>query len=319
MTKKTNIILFAVLLLQVAVIAYIYRPGQVAGPPEIAFFAGTKAADISGLDITDEENNSIVLARRGDGWVISSDGNLPVNKAKLEALLDKLVALRSSRLVTRTKASHGRFKVEDGAFIRKIVIHLDDGSSHTLLLGTASNYNTVHVRADNADAVYLVNDLAAWEAPVAPDSWWESSYVQVNPARLTGLALKNGHGSFRLEKQEKGDWKLADSDTALSESAVQKLIDTAAGIRLTEYLGTTAQPAYGLKEPAATLALDSPGTAVTITVGARDATSGAFYVKSSASPFFVTVASATIEPLLAQRAHALFAAAARDPKQDEAE
>ncbi len=318
MTKKTNIILCALLLLQVAFIAYLYRPGQVAGPPEIAFFAGIKAADISGLDITDEENKSIVLAKRGDAWVISSDDNLPVNKAKLEALLDKLVGLRSSRLVTRTKASHARFKVEDGSFIRKIVLHLDDGSSHTLLLGTASNYNTVHVRADNADAVYLANDLAAWEAPVAPNSWWESSYVQVNPADLTGLTLKNGHGNFTLTKGEDRRWHMAGDDRELAAPAVQNFLAAATRITLTEYLGTAGQEEYGLQGPAATLTLDSPDTTVTITVGAHDATSGAFYVKSSASPFFVTVASTAIEPLLEQRARTLFAAAQK-PKQEEAE
>ena len=176
MTKR-NIFLFILLLLQIVLIGYMYRPGKEAGAPVVEFFPGLEQDKVSEFTITDNEHNSITLKRGEQGWTIEPAGS-PANGVKADSLVSRLASLKSTRLVTRTPSSRIRLKVDDDIFEKKIKLLNDDGKSYDIFLGTSPGHNTAHVRLEGKDEVFLVKGLSSWEVPTENSAWRENQYAE---------------------------------------------------------------------------------------------------------------------------------------------
>lgn len=297
--SKLNKGLLVFLAVQLAIVAYVYRPGQDAPPPPAAFFEGVGPEAVRRLAIADDEQHAIVLEKTDKGWVIMSAGNFPVDQEKINSLLAKLTNLKTSRLVTRTRSSHKRLKVGKQTFSRRLELGLENGDSHTLYLGSAPNYKTIHVRADKAGEVYLVKDLASWEAPVEEASWWPTHYMQLKAADLKGVKLTNKHGVLTLHRNEAGQWRLADAadKETLSEDALM-FLDKISEITVAEYLGRQDKKGYRMRNPAAVLELTTGKQGMILTVGRKDKDTGDHVLKFSESPFYVRVGAHEVQEFL---------------------
>ncbi len=289
------------LVAQVALIAYMYRPDRTGGPPAVQFFKGVTADQVAGVAITDGKQ-SLSLKKEGKGWRISTEPTYPAEAKKVEALVKKLLALNSSRLVARTDASHGRLKVAKDGYLRKLTLTMADGKSRELLLGTSPNYKTIHVRAADADNVYLVKDLSDWEVSAVPDEWWDTNYVNVNPADLKSLTLSNGHGRIELSRDGGNRWQAAGvpEGKRLADEALNNFLNKACLVQLGTYLGRDhSDGEFGLDKPMAELTLGlAAGSVVRLAVAMGDAKKEEVIAKVSDSPFYVTVHAYEIKALL---------------------
>ena len=301
MTKR-NIFLLAILLLQIVLIGYMYRPGKETVAPVVEFFPGIEQDKVSGLIITDNEQDSITLKKGEQGWTIEPDG-YPVNGIKADSLVGKLVSLKSTRLVTRTASSRIRLKVDDEIFEQKIKLLIDDGKSYLIFLGASPGNNTIHVRMEGEDEVFLVKGLSSWEAPTENSAWWENRYVEMAPEELVEVELINSHGSFKITKDKDNTWKNAESgaDETVSREKVEKFLGKAGMISLTKYLGRDEDESYGLKTPVAELVLQSKQKSISLKIGPKDEETDNHVVKASDSPFYVHVGSFVIKDILEKR------------------
>lgn len=300
---KRNIALFFLLLLQVVIIGYIYRPGQDTIQPTIHFFEGIAPEQVMGFTIVEKGSQSIKFNKEQQNWVISSKDNIPAEQEKVTTLITKLTNLQSSRLVTKTKSSHDRLKVGKN-FNKKITIHMKDGDDRILYLGTAPSYKTLHVRADNDNRVYLVKDFSSWETPVEASSWWKNQYVDIDSENLTELSLTNSHGSFTIQKDSDGKWQLigAKNEDKVNETALLDFLDVASRISVSNYLGKEEKDEYGLKKPSTEIKLKSSQESIRIIIGTEDKESGSYVTKSSSSPFYVQVSKYSVTPLIDRKA-----------------
>jgi hypothetical protein len=301
MTKR-NIFLLAILLLQIVLIGYMYRPGKETVAPVVEFFPGIEQDKVSRLIITDNEQDSITLKRGEQGWTIEPDG-YPVNGIKVDFLVGKLVSLKSTRLVTRTASSRIRLKVDDEIFEQKIKLLIDDGKSYLIFLGASPGNNTIHVRMEGEDEVFLVKGLSSWEAPTENSAWWENRYVEMAPEELMEVELINSHGSFKITKDKDNTWKNAESgaDETVSREKAEEFLRRAGMISLTKYLGRDEDESYGLKTPVAELILQSKQKSISLKIGPKDEETDNHVVKASDSPFYVHVGSFVIKDILEKR------------------
>ncbi len=301
MTKR-NIFLLAILLLQIVLIGYMYRPGKETVAPVVEFFSGIEQDKVSRLIITDNEQDSITLKRGEQGWTIEPDG-YPVNGIKADSLVGKLVSLKSTRLVARTASSRIRLKVDDETFEQKIKILIDDGKSYLIFLGASPGNNTIHVRLAGEDKVFLVKGLSSWEAPTENSAWWENRYVEMAPEELVEVELTNSHGSFKITKDKDNTWKNAESgaDETVSREKAEEFLRRAGMISLTKYLGRDEDESYGLKTPVAELILQSKQKSISLKIGPKDEETDNHVVKASDSPFYVHVGSFVIKDILEKR------------------
>lgn len=305
--SKRNIALFFLLLLQVVIIGYVYRPGQETVKPTIKFFEGIAPDQVTGLTIVEEGSQSIRLNKEQQNWVISSKEDIPAEQDKMPTLIEKLTNLQSSRLVTKTKSSHDRLKVGKD-FNKKIIMHIKNSDDKILYLGTAPSYKTLHVRADEDNRVYLVKDFSSWEMPVEASAWWKSRYVDIETENLEELSLTNSHGNFTLQKDSERKWQLigAKAEDTINETTLLDFIDALNRISVTEYLGKEEKKEYGLNKPSAELEIKSPQESIRIVIGSEDKESGNYVVKSSASPFYVRVSKYSVAPVIDQKAEDFF-------------
>ncbi len=299
--KQTNTLLFIFLVIQLAVVAYVFRPTpqntQSSGP----LLQNFQDEKITAIAITDNENQSITLNKSQNNWEINRQEQgyppLPADNDKVQTLLEKVAALSRSRVVTRTPASHNRLKV-GSVFNRKIEFKAGEDKQSVLFLGSSPNYKSLHVRLDGEDEVYLDKDLSIWEAPTAKESWWRTQYIGIDPEILTGLELTNGSGPIKLRKNDEGLWHLAGKTTKekLDQVKVDALINDLAHLTIQKYL--PADYKAPAEEPIATAILTTATRTVELTIALQEE-QGDYLAKSSSLPYYAKTSHQAVKDILA--------------------
>jgi hypothetical protein len=299
--NRTNQILAVVLVAQIVLVAVAFwpKPASVAGGESL--LAGLDAEQITQLTIGDASGEQIKLAKEMGKWVLPEADNYPCTENKVPQFLEKIVALKTNRLVTQTPASHKRLKVADDDFERQIELKLADGTTHRLYLGTSPSYGVSHVRVVGRDEVYLAS-LPASDAGVNASNWVDTLYFSVTQDQIVALTLENKNGRFEFEKDDAGTWTMKDlaADETLNQNNVKSLASRVSSLRMLRPLGKTEQDEYGLKEPNAVVTVetrDDEGNTKTYTirVGAKDDEDNSYVVISSESPYYVRMAEYTVK------------------------
>jgi hypothetical protein len=301
--NRTNQILAGVLALQIVLVAVMFWPRPAAsvtsGEP---LFPGIEADQIVRITVSDATGNQIQLAKSMGTWVLPEADDYPTQEKKVPELLDKIVALKTSRLVTQMPSSHKRLKVADNNFERRIEFELADGTKHRLYLGTSPRYQVTHVRADNQNEVYLASNLSASEIRAQASAWVNTLYLSIPQEQIVGLTLENKNGRFEFEKDDAGTWTMKDlaPDEKFNENNVKSLVARLSSLQMLRPLGKVEQDAYGLKEPNAVVTVktrDKEGNIKTysLRVGAKSEEDNSFVVISSESPYYVRMAEYTVK------------------------
>ena len=303
--NRANQILVIILVVQLAVAAVVLWPRQATSSGEgESLFPGVEAEKITSLSITDADGNNIVLARRGDGWVLPAADDYPVLEENVSTLLTAIAELRIDQPVTETSGSHPRLKVAEDDFERLISFELDDGSTHRLFLGTSPSYQATHVRAGNDDQVYLISGISPQDAGTQATAWAERTYFSVPRDEVVAFTLENAQGSFEFVKV--GDaWMLADqgTDETINENGVEAVLNRVTSVALLRPLGKVEEDAYGLVEPSALVTLttrsqEEGNQTYSLRVGAQDPEDDSYVVISSESPYYVRVSQFTVQDLV---------------------
>lgn len=290
--SNLNKILIVVLALQLGVTAFAFwpQPAAQAGGP---LLANMSAVNVTKLTIHDSDGNSITLAKNGNDWVLPDAGNFPVQADKVLALLNKIEGITANRLVTQTEASHSRLKVGQSDYDRLIELQLADGTAHKLYVGSSAGAGATHVRADDQPAVYLT-DLNTFDVNAQAAGWIDTQVVNIPRDDVTGVKLENSNGTVEFKKE--GDsWTMAGlaEGEVLNQDALNSLLNSAVSLRMNAPVGQTAPAEAGFDKPlaVATLTYSSTNT-LTLDVGAKSG-ENLYYLKSSDSPYYVTVAAVT--------------------------
>lgn len=302
---KTIRILIGLLIAQLVIAAVVLWPRPAATGSNEPLFPGLTVDAIVSVKVSDDTGHNVQVAKRGNEWVLPDADDYPAQADRVTALLNKIVALKTSRLVTQTVASHKRLRVAADDFARRVDLTTADGETSTLFIGTAPQAQATHVRAEGQDQVYLTDELTAFDAGAQPSAYVNTAYVSVPAADVTGLTLQNAQGQLVLQKDANGAWTLA--DLALTEqvdsAAVDNLVRRATSMTLLRPLGKQAKPEYGLDAPVAVVTLavrsgDGQSQTITLRVGAQDPADNSYVVSSSQSPYLVRVAEFGVQDLV---------------------
>jgi hypothetical protein len=300
--SRFNQILAVVLVAQIALAAFILWPRAAVSSGGGPLLPDYKAADVTGLTMSDSEGNKLALAKNGDNWVLPEADDFPVDSTKVTPLLDKIEKIKTNRLVTQTEGSHSRLKVAADDFTSLVEIKLKDGTSHKLYIGSSAGAAATHVRADDNSEVYLAGDINSFDASPQAGSWVDTLYFTVPQTATTSLTLENTNGTFEFTKEGE-QWTMSGlaGDETFNENNFTSLFSQASGIRMTRPLGKTEDLAYGLDKPQAVITLKTADKTYTLSIGAKDDTDNTYVVKSSESPYYVRVSEGLLNTFLEKK------------------
>ena len=201
--------------------------------------------------------------------------------------------------MARNETSHKALQVADDAFVRRIDIGMNDGTTHTIYLGSSPRYTAAHFRVAGQDETYLTAALSSWELNTGATSWVDTTYRTIDAATVTEVMLQNANGTFKLVKSGE-EWTLADlaGDEIIAPGKTSDIVSKVTRVSLQRPLGLEEEASYGLAEPAATVTLKTTdGDIYILRVGAKlDGTN--YAVKASESPYYVAVAEFNVKPLI---------------------
>ncbi|MCC9077134.1 DUF4340 domain-containing protein [Litorilinea aerophila] len=270
-----------------------------AGQP---LFPDLTQDNVVALTIAGEDDTQVTLRKAEDGsWVMPDRGDFPVKADKVTTLIDKLMELKTNRLVAKNAASYERLSVADNQFIRRIDLELSDGSQHTLYLGTAPRVAATHVRRGDQAEVYLAANLRSYDAGNQPRDWIDTIYFSAPREEIVAMTLTNANGELHFTKNA-GAWTLEglQEGEEFNENNLASMITTLTGLNMVEPLGKEAKAEYGLDEPTAVIQVttqkeDEEPQTHTLTIGAKSEDGRYYVMASSDSPYYVYVSEYTVE------------------------
>ncbi len=264
--NRRNIGLSILLAAQLVLVLVIYWPREAGRVSEITLL-DVEQGKVASLVISDDYGSSITLERKGDAWIIDPPENYPADAERVRSTLRKLSHLVSKRLVSSSRGSHGRLRVSDEKFNRKLKLIDSDGKEHVIYLGTAQGKG-VYAREGKSDDVVFIDNLSSWEFATSPRSWWKTTVVDVDPGALKGVEIHNANWAFVLSRDMDGNWT-DEAGTALDQDKVKKLLRQIKNIRLSEYLKRDTDKKLEKVEASLKL-VPAKGRAITVEIGSED-------------------------------------------------
>jgi hypothetical protein len=298
--NRGNQVLAGLLVLQIVLAVVVLWPRQQAIAAGDPLLPELDADQVTGLTVRDGEGGIVRLVKRGDAWVLADAGDYPATVGTVPGVLAKIAALNDGRLVAETQDSHARLEVAGDQYVSKVELELQDGSVHTLYLGSSPSYGAAHVRVEGQDQVYLASDLSDQDVATRLSAWIDTSYFSVPSDQIVAATLENKNGVFEFSKEGQ-EWTVADldEDETASSANLSALISRATSVRMLRPLGKEPSDEYGMQEPSAELVLyarspEGTETTYTLAVGAQDA-DGSYVLKASESPYYVQVSEFTAQ------------------------
>ena len=298
--NRQQTILTAVLVFQILLIGVVFWPGETATGAGEPIFPDLETEDIVALTVTDPDGNQIELRKEGEGWVLPEADGFPAEEEKIAPVLEQITSLTSSRLVTRTPASHKRLQVAADDFVRRFDVVTSDGAQHAVFMGSAPQYGATHFRVEGQDETYLTSDFSTWDTRAEAAAWIDTTYVALEEAEVQKMTLDNASGSLTFIRDEDENWTIEGlgADETVDQTKVNSALRRAASITMKSPLGKGEQPEYGMDQPSAIVELETAEATITIHVGALDPEGESYVVSSSQSPYYVQVASYSVQDLV---------------------
>jgi len=300
MIKNHHKILATVLVAQIALSVVVFWPRPTTAGQQEPLFPDLAKEDVTSLTIEDDQGNRIALQKVTGEWVMPDAGEYPAQSEEVEALLEKLTALTTGQLVTRSDTSHKRLRVAANDFARRIEFE-SSGGTETLYIGSSPQYGSVHFRLEGESEAYLTSQLTTWDVNASTSTWIDTSYHSVQQDDVARFTLENANGTFVFERDDDG-WAMVEPEMAegevLNETQVEAVLRRAAAVTIKSPLGLEEKGAYGLDDPTAEVIMETGDGTVTLTLGSKDDDDGSYVVKSSESAYYVHVSMNSVTALV---------------------
>ena len=299
--NRSNQILAGILVLQLALVAFMFWPGRNATAAAAALYAGTTLDNIQSITISDQ-TNSIKVTRGGDGWVLPNAEDFPATAVQATDTISKVLTIDTSRLVASNVTSHSRLQVTDDKFVRRVDLETKDGQTLTLYVGSAPSVRSTNVRRGDSDNVYLTNSVTADDLRTDYGSWVNTTYLAIPETDIQALTVENVQGKLQFTRPTTDTWTLSDlaAGELFNQNNLTSLVTRLSGFNMVKPLGKTAKPEYGMDSPSATITIVAQpvgGEAKTTTLAIGQPITGTqnYVAKSSDSEYYVEVASFSVE------------------------
>jgi hypothetical protein len=222
MNRLTSL-LAATLALQLLLAVALFWPRENPGETDArAALLELAAGEVDRLIISTADD-SLLLHRGDEGWILPDYHKLPVQESRVNRVLLDLPALSRGWPIAGSANAAARFEVADEEFQRRVSFYAGEENRGELFVGTSPGFRKVHVRPAGDEKVYAV-EFNSFELPVNPDEWLDKTLLQVRDlTRIEGL-------DFRLELD--GERWLGDAGQEANTESVDALLSGLGSLRV---------------------------------------------------------------------------------------
>ncbi len=254
--NRTHWILCGLLAAQIVLLLAVNSPFAGRAPvgrqsllPELGSLEATR------IEIRDAEGNSVALSRGEAGWGIEAADGYPADGVEVDKLLDTLSGLEVGRPVVRSARYHDALEVAADDYQRRLRIWGDPESDPRveLFLGSSPNYRVTHVRLDDADEVYEVRGLGAYDLRADASAWVAKRFLDIPADKVISFRMTNAAGTIEVARSEEG-WQLVSPARAAREldaDKVESLVGSVSQLWISDPAGRIDETAQGLADPVA--------------------------------------------------------------------
>lgn len=154
MFNKTQWILISVLVVQLMFIVWPTLNRASSGTDTL--FLKLNSQTVKQIVIEKKDQPVLTFVDLDGQWVLPGDKQKIVNQDKVEALLKRLLSIKSSWPVAQTTTSVERFRVGKKNYLASIKLIDEQQQAVVLLLGLSPGASTTYARIAGTDAVYLI-------------------------------------------------------------------------------------------------------------------------------------------------------------------
>ena len=175
-----------------------------------------KQEDVQSLSVS-SEGGQIALNRTTNGWDMQKPQAAPINANQVDAWLDALGLVTSTKLVEEQAANLAEYGLDKPVGTYEVT--LKDGSKKGLLVGTALPIQGFsYVQVEGAPAVYQVSDQSLTSLNKAAVDFAKTSPILLENDKVQNVKLTWKGQSWTLSKTDKdkvaagANWKLGDKE-----------------------------------------------------------------------------------------------------------
>jgi hypothetical protein len=212
---RTNLILGAILVIQVIVLLLLPKEGSPKGPsqidPTIAGrmpFNGLNAKDVRSVTITSGDGKVVKLAaapkKEGEQelvWSVANRDGFPARGADVEKIVDAARKVTLVREVTRQEKRYPRLNVADGVMHAHVEIGGEGGKKLAdFRVGDSKDFSSIYLRMTGDPAVYEAQGASTWEFPVAVTGLVDNSFLDLPSDEVARVKVVTPTESFEVMK-----------------------------------------------------------------------------------------------------------------------
>jgi len=252
--SRINKILLGLLAAQVALGALTWtslasKPAPAGGTDPVF---GFEAKKVVSLQIkakpragNQKQEETVLLARTDDGWVVADRDDFPADKDKVEKVLDQLMELKIGNALASNPANHNALKVGKRDYDREVTVKTGK-EARTIILGSGPA-SSVNLRYQGKNEVYRARGMSVWTINNNVRSYVNTKYVETDKEKLSQVVVSNPKG--RLSFAREGDkWVLAElpEGETPDDGKIKAFINKVATLNLEEPVGKEIKPGHGL-------------------------------------------------------------------------
>ncbi len=219
-------------------------------------------AKVKGLSVT-AKGQTTLLTKGKDGWDVVSPVQAPADKMVVDAIVDKLLSLKSKMTVEEKASDLARFGLDRPGI--KLVVQLEGAPDAVLRVGAENSFdNTLYAARGEANDVFQVENL---KFSVEKDTFElrEKKVLSFEDAQARELSVKVDGKQWAIRKA--GDqWQMSAPFADKADPAtVNRILSSLHNLRATKFAtdlySPTEEATYGFKSPKLelTLTLDGGG------------------------------------------------------------
>lgn len=287
--SKKNIIALLVLILAVG----IYLVVNMNEPTQKVFNYFGKSDEPFHTIVISDTSSTITLVKNSDVWEMTSPVESPIKQSKVDDLMKKLVAAKSSTLpISVLETAQKTYNVTDSLGTAIKIMDAKGNIIRETIIGRADNYSFSYARHPQSTEIYQLSENLVWTIKPDITSWRENAILTLETDNILDFQVATQERQYKFTYAD-SLWIFTENDITHevtdNNEVMKKLLRHFTSLRATDFLDKEFDHYEELlEEPHLAMRINSSDEgAQIITVIPYDSTSDLMQLGSQTSPLYL--------------------------------